>query len=164
MTIEQAKRLYEELREKYEAKLASYNVFYESEIYLEDEEFEKVTHLDKGGFVSLDVNIFTDNIKKEDGICFCASATVTNDRVDDDEILEDNKEFESSIEEFIDKLSLADSADELIKCESEKIDAKVDEMMREFESKMKKSTTAVTVAVAICVVCAAVALLVHFLA
>ena len=164
MTIEQAKALYEELRDKYEARLAECAALYDSEIYLESDDFEKVDSIEKGGYISLEINIFTDNIAKDDGICFCASAIVSGERVDDDDILNDKKAFEHEICEFIDRLSFADDVDALIREETEKTAAEIEESMREFESKMKMSTTAVVIAVAVCAVCAAVALIMHFIA
>ena len=159
MTIEQARVLYEELRDKYEACLAEYDVKFESEIYFEDDDFERPEDLNKATIMSLDINIFTESIDKDNGICFCASVTVAKGRVDDDEILEDNREFERSICEFLDKLGFASSPDELIAAEVEDGEQKLDEMMQEFQSKMKKTTVIAYGAIAVAVVVAVVAIL-----
>ncbi len=159
MTIEQARALYEELRDKYEARLAEYDVKFESEIYFEDDDFERPEDVNKASIISLDVNIFTENIDKDNGLCFCASVSIAKGRVDDDEILEDNREFERSICEFLEKLSFASTPDELIAAEAEAAERKLDEMMQEFQSKMKKTTVVAYCAVAVLVVVAAVAIL-----
>ena len=163
MTIEQARVLYEELRDKYEARLAEYAVKFESEIYFEDNDFEKLDDTNKATLMSLDVNIFTENIDKDNGICFCASVTVANGRVDDDEILEDNKEFECSICEFLDKLSFAATPDELIAAEVEDGERKIEEMMSDLERKIKRNNLIALIAVGICAVAAIVAVLLNIL-
>lgn len=164
MTLEQAKKIYEELCDKYEARLAEYAVKYESEIYLENEKLDKVDELNDAGFISLDINVFTDSIDKDSGLCFCASAEVQGLRVDDDEILDDAKEFERTVCEFLDKLSLAGDADELIRSEVKEAQKEADELMRKLEANMKKSTVTVIVAVAVCAIVAAAVLIAHFLA
>jgi hypothetical protein len=112
MTLDQVRGIYTELRDKYEAKLSGFDVKYDSEIYLEDDGFDKVEALEESGFISLDINVFTEKIDKDNGLCFCSSVTVAKDRVDDDEILDDVKAFEESLEEFLAKLAAAESADE----------------------------------------------------
>ena len=163
MTLDQVKGIYAELRDKYEAKLSGFDVKYESEIYLEDEGFDKVDALDENGFVSLDINVFTEKIDKENGVCFCSSVAVSGDRVDDDDILGDIKAFEESLEEFLHKLTAAESADELIRAEIAKDEQIIDEMMQEFERKIKSTNTMALIAVGVCVIAAAVALVMHFL-
>ena len=163
MTLDQVRGIYTELREKYEAKLSGFDVKYDSEIYLEDEGFDKVDALDESGFVSLDINVFTEKIDKENGVCFCSSVTVTNNRVDDDEILGDVKAFEESLEEFLTKLAAAESADALILAEIAESEQAASEMMEAFERQIKKSNTMAIIATGICVLAAAVALIVRFL-
>ena len=163
MTLDQVRGIYTELREKYEAKLSGFDVKYDSEIYLEDEGFDKVDALDENGFVSLDINVFTEKIDKENGVCFCSSVTVTNNRVDDDEILGDVKAFEESLEEFLAKLAMAESADALILAEIAESEQAASEMMEAFERQIKKSNAMAIIATGICVLAAAVALIVRFL-
>ena len=47
MTLDQVRGIYTELRDKYEAKLSGFDVKYDSEIYLEDDGFDKVEALDE---------------------------------------------------------------------------------------------------------------------
>jgi hypothetical protein len=163
MTLSQVKGIYAELRDKYEAKLSKFNVKYDSEIYLEDEGFDKVEALAESGFISLDINVFTDKIDKDNGLCFCSSVTVAKDRVDDDEILGDVKAFEESLEEFLAKLATSDSADALISAEIAESEQAAGEMMQEFERKIKSTNAMALIAVGVCVLAAAVALIVRFL-
>lgn len=163
MTLSQVKGIYAELRDKYEAKLSKFNVKYDSEIYLEDEGFDKVEALTESGFISLDINVFTDKIDKDNGLCFCSSVTVAKDRVDDDEILGDVKAFEESLEEFLAKLATSDSADALISAEIAESEQAAGEMMQEFERKIKSTNAMAIIATGICVLAAAVALIVRFL-
>ena len=162
MTLSQVKGIYAELRDKYEAKLSKFNVKYDSEIYLEDEGFEKVEAIEESGFISLDVNVFTDKIDKDNGLCFCSSVAVAKDRVDDDEILGDVKAFEESLEEFLAKLAAAESADALICTEIAESEQAASEMMQEFERKIKSTNAMALIAVGVCVLAAAVALIVRF--
>ena len=163
MTLSQVKGIYAELRDKYEAKLSKFNVKYDSEIYLEDEGFDKVEAIEESGFISLDVNVFTDKIDKDNGLCFCSSVAVAKDRVDDDEILGDIKAFEESLEEFLAKLAAAESADALISAEIAESEQAAGEMMQEFERKIKSTNAMALIAVGVCVLAAAVALIVRFL-
>ena len=163
MTLSQVKGIYAELRDKYEAKLSKFNVKYDSEIYLEDEGFDKVEAIEESGFISLDVNVFTDKIDKDNGLCFCSSVAVAKDRVDDDEILGDVKAFEESLEEFLAKLATSDSADALISAEIAESEQAAGEMMQEFERKIKSTNAMALIAVGVCVLAAAVALIVRFL-
>lgn len=162
MTLSQVKGIYAELRDKYEAKLSKFNVKYDSEIYLEDEGFDKVEAIEESGFISLDVNVFTDKIDKDNGLCFCSSVAVAKDRVDDDEILGDVKAFEESLEEFLAKLATSDSADALICTEIAESEQAAGEMMEAFERKIKKTNAMALIAVGVCVLAAAVALIVRF--
>lgn len=163
MTLSQVKGIYAELRDKYEAKLSKFNVKYDSEIYLEDEGFDKVEAIEESGFISLDINVFTDKIDKDNGLCFCSSVAVAKDRVDDDEILGDVKAFEESLEEFLAKLATSDSADALISAEIAESEQAAGEMMQEFERKIKSTNAMALIAVGVCVLAAAVALIVRFL-
>ena len=163
MTLSQVKGIYAELCDKYEAKLSKFNVKYDSEIYLEDEGFDKVDAIEESGFISLDVNVFTDKIDKDNGLCFCSSVAVAKDRVDDDEILGDVKAFEESLEEFLAKLATSDSADALISAEIAESEQAASEMMQEFERKIKSTNAMALIAVGVCVLAAAVALIVRFL-
>ena len=163
MTLSQVKGIYAELRDKYEAKLSKFNVKYDSEIYLEDEGFDKVEAIEESGFISLDINVFTDKIDKDNGLCFCSSVAVAKDRVDDDEILGDIKAFEESLEEFLAKLAAAESADALISAEIAESEQAAGEMMQEFERKIKSTNAMALIAVGVCVLAAAVALIVRFL-
>ena len=162
MTLSQVKGIYAELRDKYEAKLSKFNVKYDSEIYLEDEGFDKVEAIEESGFISLDINVFTDKIDKDNGLCFCSSVAVAKDRVDDDEILGDVKAFEESLEEFLAKLATSDSADALISAEIAESEQAAGEMMQEFERKIKSTNTMALIAVGVCILAAAVALIVRF--
>ena len=162
MTLDQVRGIYTELRGKYEAKLSGFDVKYNSEIYLEDDGFDKVEALDESGFISLDINVFTDKIHKDNGLCFCSSVTVAKDRVDDDEILDDVKAFEESLEEFLAKLAVAESADALICAEIAESEQAASEMMQAFERKIKSTNTVALIAVGVCVLAAAVALIVRF--
>ena len=162
MTLEQVKGIYEELRAEYESSLIEYGVKCESEIYCEDENFEKVDSLGERGYISLDLNVFTDAIDKDNALCFCSSVTVTRGRVDDDEIIEDTKEFERTVREFIDKLSSSLDPDELIKSEIKSTDEEALEIMRKLEKNIKTSSLITAIAVGICVVVAAVALILNF--
>ena len=162
MTLDQVKGIYGELRDKYEAKLSGFDVKYDSEIYLEDDGFDKVEALDESGFISLDINVFTEKIDKDNGLCFCSSVTVAKDRVDDDEILDDVKAFEESLEEFLAKLAAAESADALICAEIAESEQAASEMMEAFERKIKKTNVMALIAVGVCVLAAAVALIVRF--
>ena len=163
MTLDQVKEIYAELREKYEANLSGFDVKYDSEIYLEDEGFDKVEALEENGFISLDINVFTEKIDKDNGLCFCSSVSVAKDRVDDDEVLGDVKEFEESLEEFLAKLATAESADALICAEIAESEQAASEMMQEFERKIKSTNAIAIIATGICVLAAAVALIVRFL-
>ena len=162
MTLSQVKGIYAELRDKYEAKLSGFDVKYDSEIYLEDEGFDKVEAIEESGFISLDINVFTDKIDKDNGLCFCSSVAVAKDRVDDDEILGDVKAFEESLEEFLAKLATSDSADALISAEIAESEQAAGEMMQEFERKIKSTNTMALIAVGVCVLAAVVALIVRF--
>ena len=164
MTLEQARTMYEELRQKYEAQLSSFDVLCYSEIYCENEKFDKVYTPDEAVIVSLDVNVYTEAIGLDNGICFCASAEVSKCRVDDDAIIKDAEEFEKAICEFIEKLNAADDTEALIRAEITESEVLVEKMMREFDSNMKKTSLAVAIAVGAFLVVAAVALVLHFLA
>ena len=163
MTLDQVKGIYAELRDKYEARLSEFDVKYDSEIYLENEGFDKVEALEDNGFISLDINVFTEEIDRENGLCFCSSVVVTKDRVDDDEILGDVKAFEESLEDFLGKLGTAESADAVIREEMAAEEQAVDEMMQEFERKIKSTNTMAIIAAVICGVAAAVVLIMRFL-
>lgn len=163
MTFEQVKGIYTELRDKYEAKLTAYGVKCESEIYCEDDNTDKVDSPDAASYFSLDVNVFTDSIDKDNGLCFCASVPINKLRVDDDDILDEQKAFEESIDEFITRLAGASDVDELIRNEVEDSNRNVEEIMREFERKIKRNSLIALVAVAVCVAAAAVALIANFL-
>ena len=163
MTFEQVKEIYSDLRDKYEAKLTSYGVKCESEIYCENRKLEKVENADDASYFSLDINVFTNSIDKDNGLCFCVSVPVTDLRVNDDVILDEQRFFEESISEFLDKLSTAECADDAIKAEGEAAERRAEEMMRDLERKIKKTNTVALVAVGICAVAAAVALIMHFL-
>ena len=162
MTLDQVREIYTELRDKYEAKLSGFDVKYDSEIYLEDDGFDKVEALEESGFISLDINVFTDKIDKDNGLCFCSSVVVAKDRVEDDEILGDVKAFEESLEEFLAKLAAAESADALILAEIAEGEQAASEMMEAFERKIKSTNTVALIAVGVCVLAAAVALIVRF--
>ncbi len=163
MTLAQVMGIYRELREKYEAKLSEFKVKTDSEIYFENENLDKVEELSERGYASLDINVFSDNIDKESALCFCASVSVTNDRVDDDEILGETEAFEASLNEFIGALALSEDPETVIRTAIEDSDRSVEEMMRDFERRIKKTNTAAIIAVGVCVVAAAVALIVNFL-
>ena len=163
MTFEQVKGIYEEISQKYEAELSRRGVKCESEIYCEDEKLDKTENPEKARYFSLDINVFTEKIDKDNGLCFCASVPTKNMRVDDDDILDEQKAFEESINEFLSKLSENADADELIRAEAEATEQKVEEMVKELEHKIKKTNTIALIAVGVCVVAAAVALIMHFL-
>ena len=161
MTLDQVREIYTELRDKSEAKLSGFDVNYDSEIYLEDDGFDKVEALDESGFISLDINVFTDKIDKDNGLCFCSSVVVAKDRVEDDEILDDVKAVEESLEEFLAKLAAAESADALILAEIAEGEQAASEMMEAFERKIKSTNTVALIAVGVCGLAAAVALIVR---
>ena len=164
MTFEQVKGIYEELSKKYEAELSGRGVKCESEIYLENEKLDKTENIDDACYFSLDINVFTESIDKDNGLCFCASVPIKNARVDDDDIINEQKAFEESIVAFAEKLEAVGNADEAISAESEAIDRKIGEMMNDLERKIKRNSLITLIAVGVCVVAAAVALAVKFLA
>ena len=82
--------------------------------------------------------------------------------MDDDEILDDVKAFEESLEEFLAKLAVAESADALICAEIAESEQAASEMMQAFERKIKSTNTVALIAVGVCVLAAAVALIVRF--
>lgn len=163
MTFEQVKEIYIDLRDKYEPQLTSYGVKCESEIYCENKKLEKVENVEDASYFSLDINVFTESIDKDSGLCFCVSVPISNMRVDDDDILEEKNAFEESIDEFMGRLTAAPDADEFIKNELEEHRRNLEEIMREFERKIKNNNTVALIAVVICAVAAAVALIMHFL-
>ena len=163
MTFEQVNGIYTELCKKYEAEFQKSDAKCDSEIYCEDENLDKTENPEEAKYFSLDINVFTDNIDKDNGLCFCISVPVSNMRIDDDDILEEQRFFEETITGFIDKLSHADSVDELIKAEGEAAEQEVEKMMNELERKIKKTNTIALIAVGICVAAAVVAILFKFL-
>lgn len=163
MTIEQARAIYEELRERYEASLAAAGLRCESEIYLEDEEFERTEDESKAALIELDVLVFTDNISKDDGYGFCSMADIKSGYVSESELKKDALELEEALDAFIDEVLSTGDADSIIRRENEKAEKEAEEMMREFEEKMKRSNVAAIIAVSVCAVIAAVALIMHFL-
>lgn len=158
MTFEQVNGIYIELRDKYESKLRACGVKCESEIYFENETLDKVENLDDACYFSLDVNVFTESIDKDNGLCFCASVPIKNARVEDDDILDEQKAFEESIVAFADKLAASNDADEVINAESEAIDRKLEEMMSDLEHKIKRNSLISLIAVGVCAVAAIVAI------
>ena len=82
--------------------------------------------------------------------------------MEDDEILDDVKAFEESLEEFLAKLAVAESADALILAEIAEGEQAASEMMEAFERKIKSTNTVALIAVGVCVLAAAVALIVRF--
>jgi len=167
MNIEKARGIYEQLIEKYENKLAACGANVESEIYFEDEEWERTESESKFAYISLDLNVFTDNIDNDNGICFVACAEIKKGKIDDDELLTDAKTFEEAINKFIDDIGFCGDIDSIILRESKKAEEEAEEeaekMLAELEGKIKKTNTIAAISVGICVLVAAIALIVHFL-
>ena len=163
MTFEQVNGIYTELSKKYEAEFNKHGAKCESEIYCEDEKLDKTNCPEDAKYFSLDINVFTDNIDKENGLCFCISVPISEMRIDDDDILDEQRFFEEAISGFIDKLTSTDSVDELIRTEGEAVERKVEEMMLELERKIKKTNAIALIAVGICVIATVVAILFKFL-
>ena len=92
------------------------------------------------------------------GLCFCASVPIKNARVEDDDILDEQKAFEESIVAFADKLAASNDADEVITAESEAIDRKLEEMMSDLEHKIKRNSLISLIAVGVCAVATIVAI------
>ena len=163
MTFEQVKGIFEELRDRYEAQLTECGVKCETEIYCEDEKLEKTENAEDAAYFSLDINVFTEKTDKENGLCFCASVPVNKMRIDDDEMINEQKAFEASVGDFIGKLALAADADELIKEEGDAAERQVEEMMRDLERRIKKTNTIALIAVGVCAVAAVVAVVLNII-
>ena len=151
MTLEQARTLYEELRYKYETKLAVAGLRYESDIYLEDEEFEQTLDESKAVSIALDILIFTDNRSKEDAYSCCTMADIEKGYVSETAMKQDMLEFEETLDNFIDEVLSTGDADGIIKRENEILEKESEEMMKEFLANITKQNRVV---IAVCCVCA----------
>ena len=163
MTIEQAKATYEELCERYEERLAELGLRCESEIYLEDDEFDITTDEAKAVTIELDLIVYTDNMDKDDAYGCCTIADIKDGRVSDASLKEYMLEFEETLDTLIEEISLTGDAEGVIRRENEKAEADAEEMMQKFERDIKMTNRIALIAVGVCVVAAAVALIMHFL-
>lgn len=162
MTIEQAKQIYENLRAEYETKLAEAGLRYESEIYLEDEEFEKTTDESNAVSIEMDILIFTDNINKDDAYGCCTISDIKNGTVSDAAIKKGILEFEETLDAFIDEVLSTGDAEGIIKRENEIAEKESEEMMKELNSRMKTLNVAVIAIGCVCVIAAVVAIIIKF--
>lgn len=163
MTIEQARIAYEDLRAKYETRLAAAGLRNEWEIYLEDDEFEQTTDESRAVSIEIDVLIFTDNISRDDGYGCCAISDIKDGYISESSLKRDVLEFEETLDAFIDEVLSTGDAESVIKRENETAEKEAEEILHKFEGEIKKSNTVALITAGICVAVAAVALIVRFL-